>query len=161
MNDVRPPAILLGGEHTAVPVARSLGRGGVAVHAIGGPGDPVRRSRHCAAFTDLGTGKGMQERWLEWLLTDAPCGVLLPCSDDGLEVVARHRAALEERGHRPIEAAHDLLLGVLEKERTHGRAPARGIPVPRTLTVRDESELATAAETIAYPAALKPVEAHK
>jgi D-aspartate ligase len=161
MTDLRPPAILLGGEHTAVPVARSLGRGGVAVHAIGKRGDPVRRSRHCQAFADLGEGEAMQQRWVDWLLSEAPRGVLLPCSDDGLEVVARNRAALVEHGHRPIEADDDLLLGMLDKERTHELAAAQGIPVPRTLTVRDESELATAAETIAYPAALKPVEAHK
>jgi D-aspartate ligase len=161
MKADRPPAILLGGEHTAVPVARSLGRGGVTVHAIGKQGDPVRRSRHCKAFADLGEGEAMQQRWLEWLLTDAPRGVLLPCSDDGLEVVARNRAALEERGHLPIEARDDLLLGMLDKERTHELASANGIPVPRTLPVRDEAELEAAADSIAYPAALKPVEAHK
>ena len=161
MQNGRPPAILLGGEHTAVPVARSLGRGGISVQAIGKAGDPVRRSRHCDVFVDLGEGLSMQDRWVEWLVTEAPRTVLLPCSDDGLEVVARHREALEEYGHRPIEADDDKLLGMLDKERTHQLAAAQDIPIPRTLPVRDEAELEAAAAVVAYPVALKPVEAHK
>jgi len=161
MKNGRPPAILLGGEHTAVPVARSLGRGGVPVQAIGKAGDPVRRSRHCDVLVDLGEGEPMQDRWLEWLVTDAPPAVLLPCCDDGLEVVARHRGALVDAGHSPIEANDDRLLGMLDKERTHELAAAHDIPVPRTLAARDEAELAAAAATLAYPVAVKPIEAHK
>lgn len=154
-----PPAILLGGEATAVSVARSLGRAGVPVWALGKQSDPVRRSRHCARFVDLGGGDA-QARWLEWL-RGAPAGaVVLPCEDDGLELVARHRSVLAERGLVPIEADDDVLLAMLDKERTYELARRGQIPVPRTATVGDEDGLLATAEEVGYPCALKPLHTH-
>jgi D-aspartate ligase len=156
------PAVLLGGDATAVPVARSLGRAGIPVHALGGRDDPVRRSRHVDRYADLGTGDGAQDRWLEWLTADADTGsVVLPCSDEGLELIARNRAALVERGLVPIEADDQKLLDVLDKERTHELAVEHGIRVPPTSTVRNAEELRRAVEEIGFPCALKPLHAHE
>jgi D-aspartate ligase len=156
------PAILLGGDATAVPVARSLGRAGVSVHALGGRADPVRRSRHVDRYVDLGTNDDVQERWLEWLTRDAISGsVVLPCSDEGLELVARNRPALVERGLAPIEADDATLLDMLDKERSHQLALVHGIAVPPTITVRNEDELRAAVEEIGFPCALKPLHAHE
>ena len=154
-------AVLLGGEATAVPVARSLGRAGIPVQALGGQGDPVRRSRHVDEFVDVGTGEAFQERCLEWLMGPAPSSVVLPCSDEGLELVARNRAALTARGHVAVEADDQKLLDVLDKERTHELAVQHGIPVPRTTTVHDADELRRAVEEIGFPCALKPLHAHE
>jgi D-aspartate ligase len=159
-RDDRPPAILLGGEVTALAAARSLGSAGVQVYSLGGRWDPVRRSRFCNEFVDLGTGNHLQERSLEWL-TGAPAGaVVLPCSDDGVELVARHRSSLLEFGLVTVEADDRVLLAMLDKERTHQLAADAGIPVPRTLLVRNRDDLDRAAEEIAYPCALKPVHSH-
>jgi D-aspartate ligase len=155
------PAVLLGGDATAVPVARSLGRAGVPVHALGGHLDPVRRSRHVVEFIEVGAGEGIQERYLEWLMESAPPMVVLPCSDEGLELVARNRDALNGRGHVAIEADDRRLLDVLDKERTHELAMEHDIPVPRTTTVRDAEELRRAVEEIGFPCALKPLHAHE
>jgi D-aspartate ligase len=156
------PAVLLGGDATAVPVARSLGRAGIPVHALGGRDDPVRRSRHVDRYPDLGTGDGVQDRWLEWLTGDADAGsVVLPCSDEGLELIARNRTALVERGLVPIEADDQKLLDVLDKERTHELAVEHGIRVPPTSTVRNAEELRRAVEEIGFPCALKPLHAHE
>jgi predicted ATP-grasp superfamily ATP-dependent carboligase len=156
------PAVLLGGDATAVPVARSLGRAGIRVHALGGSSDPVRRSRYVAEYVDLGAGDGFQERALEWLIARAPAdGVVLPCSDEGLELVAWNRAALEERGLAPIEADDQKLLDVLDKERTHELAVEHGIPVPPTATVSSAEELRQAVDEIGFPCALKPLHAHE
>jgi D-aspartate ligase len=87
--------------------------------------------------------------------------VVLPCSDEGLELVARSRDALHERGHVAIEADDQKLLDVLDKERTHELAVEHGIPVPRTTTVRDADELRQAVEGIGFPCALKPLHAHE
>ena len=162
MNRPKAPAVLLGGDETAVPVARSLGRAGIEVHALGRRSDPVRRSRYCSQFADLGGGEGIQERLLDWLVRSAPEGaVVLPCSDEGLELVARNRAALLERGLVPIEADDAKLLDMLDKERTHALAIEHGIPVPRTMAVRDRDDVTRAAEEIGFPCALKPLQAHK
>jgi D-aspartate ligase len=158
----RRPAILLGGDLTAVPVARSLGRAGISVHALGGNTDPVRRSRHVDRYVDLGTDGDMHERWLEWLTTAAePGAVVLPCADEGLELVARNRAALLEHGLVPIEADDERLLDMLDKERTHALALEHGIPVPPTATVRNADELRAAVEQIGFPCALKPLHAYE
>jgi D-aspartate ligase len=162
LTHAKPSAVLLGGDETAVPVARSLGRAGVPVQALGKRSDPVRGSRYCLEFVDLDAGDGVQQRWLEWLLGSAePGSVVLPCSDDGVELVARNRAALAERGLVLIEADDARMLDVLDKERTHELALEAGVPVPRTIKVRDRAELARAADEIDFPAALKPLQAHK
>ena len=41
--------------------------------------------------------------------------VVLPCGDDGLELVARHRQEMEAVGHRPIEANDAVVLAMLDK----------------------------------------------
>src|SRR5919201_2015949 len=130
----RRPAILLGGDVTAVPVARSLGRAGVSIDALGGRNDPVRRSRHVDRYVDLGNGDDLMARWLDWLTTAAePGSVVLPCADEGLELVARNRAALVEHG----------------------------TPVPPTATIRTAEELRAAVERIGFPCALKPLYAYE
>jgi D-aspartate ligase len=160
MNRISPPAILLGGEATAVSVARSLGRAGVPVWALGRRSDPVRRSRHCIRFVELGGDDDMQARWLEWL-RGAPAGaVVLPCEDDGLELVARHRSVLVACGLVPVEADDAVLLAMLDKERTYALAAEAQIPVPRTATVGDEAGVVAAAEELGYPCALKPLHTH-
>lgn len=147
---------------TAVPVARSLGRAGISVQALGRRNDPVRRSRYVDRYVDLGNDGDLQERWLEWLTSVAePGGVVLPCADEGLELVARNRAALDEHGLVPIEADDAKLLDMLDKERTHAHALERGIPVPLTATVRTVEELHAAVERIGFPCALKPLHAHE
>lgn len=155
------PVVVLGGESIAVSVARSLGPAGVPVHALGVPSDPVRRSRWCHSFTDLGAYVGVQERWLRWLEADGPRGaVILPCNDDALELVARNRPRLVELGYRPIEADDDVVLAMLDKERTYELARAAGIETPRTATVRAEHDIHAALEDLLYPCALKPLQSH-
>ena len=114
-----PPAVLLGGGLIAVPVARSLARAHVFVNALGFALDQVRASRACGRFVDLGTGEGVQERWLDFLDgSNAAGGVILPGNDDGLQLVARHRKILTERGYRPIVANDQATLAMLDKLRT-------------------------------------------
>jgi D-aspartate ligase len=157
-----PPAILLGGNVTAVPVARSLGRARIPVYAVGPPGDPVGRSRYCHGHGAVPAGEDMQDRWLEWLLERAPKpGVVLPCSDDGIELVARHRAKLAEHGLRSIEGDDDVMLAMLDKERTYEIAHRAGVATPLTHTVRTRDDMGAALDPFPYPCGLKPVHAHE
>ena len=152
-------ALLLGGGAIAVPVARSLSRSGVRVTALGHGNDPVRVSRHCDEFVDLGAHAGVQERWREWLATAEP-GIVLPCSDDALELIARHRAEIEGHGHRAIEADDGVLLAMLDKHRTYEMARAAGVPAPATVRVGPDDDVLAAAAGIPFPLGLKPVHAH-
>jgi D-aspartate ligase len=163
LMSVHPPAVVLSGgaRSIAVSIARSLGRAGVRVYALGeAPWDTVAHSRHCSRFADLGSGAGVEQRWLDWLESGPRGAVLLPCHDEGLEFVARNRAALVGLGYVPMEANDEVLLDMLDKERTYALARGIGIPTPRTATVRGAGDAGSVAEDIGFPCAIKPVHSH-
>jgi D-aspartate ligase len=156
----RPPAILLGARGPALSVARTLARAGVPVHVLAGAPGPVARSRHCRRYVAL-RGPDLQFQWLRWLERDGPRGaVLLPCQDDGVELVARHRAELERLGYLPIEGNDDVMLAMLDKEATYERARAIGVAVPRTVPIRTPADVEVAIDRVGFPCAVKPVHSH-
>jgi D-aspartate ligase len=151
------PAVVLNGEATALPLVRRLGREGVEVHALGSEGDAVRHSRF-ARFVDLGSGDGVQERWLEWLASSAPPGaVVLAASDHGVEMIARNRPRLEELGLIPMELNDEAALIMLDKQRTSELAERLGVPCPRTLPLSSADELGG---RLTYPLGLKPLHSY-
>jgi predicted ATP-grasp superfamily ATP-dependent carboligase len=157
-----PPAILLGGEAIAVSACRSLGWAGVRVHALGHARDPVRRSRWCHEFVAVGSKEGVIERYLEWLESGGPRGgaVILPCDDYGVEMIARNRARLEEWGYAPVEGEDEVMLAMLDKERTYELAREAGVATPRTATVRTADEALGAVGGFELPVGLKPLQSH-
>jgi D-aspartate ligase len=155
-------AILLGGDRIGVSVARSLSAHGVSVHALGHRHAPPRYSRYCASFVGLGGGtEESAERWLDWLVHDGPReGVILPCTDEGLELIARHRDRLVELGYHPAEADDETVLTMLNKERTYALARELGVPAPLSFGVRTMLDVERAALEMHYPCLLKPVYSH-
>src|SRR5207253_3206908 len=114
---------------------RSLTRAGVEVYALGNAASPVRHSRACGTFVDA-VGEGdLQAGWLEWLRSGPAGAVLLPCSDEALELIVRNRAALVDSGYLPFEVDDDVALAMLDKARTYALARKLGIAAPRTITV--------------------------
>ena len=152
--------MLLGGDVTAVSVLRSLGRAGVRVHALGSGGDdPARNSRYCTEYVDV-DAEDVQASWMTWL-ADGPAGaVVLPCGDDGLELIARNRSTLEEMGYAPGLGNDDAALAALDKARTYELASAAGIDVPRTLVAGLRQDAEAIEGRIAYPCGVKPTHAH-
>lgn len=156
-----PPAVLLGGTANAVSAARSLSRlAGAAVYALGRATDPVRRSRHCAGFVDVGAGDDVQARCMTWLEQGPRGAVVLPCIDDGVELIGRNRRRLEQLGYHPIEADDEVLLAMLDKARTYTLARQAGLPTPRTATVRRPEEADSLSAEFEFPYALKPLHSH-
>lgn len=160
-REVSPPVIVFGGEAIGLRVQRSLARAGVSVYGVGGPNGLLRYSRHCEGYASLGSKfreDDVYERWLEWLEDGAPRGaVLLPCTDEGLQLVVRHRARLVDLGYLPIEANDDVLAAMLDKERTYELARSIGIQTPATVTLRTGDDLAAVADQLEYPCAIKPL----
>ena len=155
-----PPAVLLGGGVIAVSTARALRSEGIPVVALGdSKADTVRGSRHCARFVDVGSGAGVEERFMEWLTSECAGAVVVPCSDDALSAVARSRSTLESRGHHVPEAKDEIVLAMLDKERAYELARRAGFATPRTRTIRSEGDLSRA-EEIGFPCALKPIHSH-
>ena len=156
----RLPAIVLGGETIALSVARSLSASGVAVTCLGDAAtDSVSRSRHCRTFVDVSDDRGLQRAWLDWLLAHPAEAVLLPCNDDGLELLANHRGRLEDAGFVLPEADDAVVLSVLDKWQTYRLAAEAGIPVPHTVLV-DDPDTVPSLDGVRLPAALKPVNSH-
>jgi predicted ATP-grasp superfamily ATP-dependent carboligase len=152
-----PPAVVLGGGPTALPVVRRLGREGVEVHALGGGRDAVRYSRY-ARFVDLGAGRGIQERWLSWLEASAPKGaVVLAASDNGAELIALNRPRLVALGLVPMELNDEAVLIMLDKQRTSELAARLGVPCPRTVRVGSVDDVEGELD---FPLGLKPVRSH-
>ena len=154
-----PPAVILGGGVTALSVARSLTDADVVVYVLDEPDSPVRVSRLREAFVDVGSDE-MQPRMLDWLRSGPHGAVVLACSDEGLELIARHRAELVELGYRLMEADDEVLLAMLDKERTHALAHEYGIPVPRALPLRNQADVDAVSSELSYPCVLKPVHSH-
>lgn len=61
----------------------------------------------------------------------APGAVVLPCTDEAPEMVARNRSRLLDLGYRPIELDGEVALLALDKHRTYVAAAQLGIPAPR------------------------------
>ena len=154
-----PPAIVLGGSSNAVSVARSLGRTGIRVHALGPATGQVRWSRHVHEFVAM-SGPGVQELTLEWLASGPRHGVILPCDDEGLELVARNRTTLKRLGYVPLECNDEVLLAMLDKERTYALARAAGIETPLTTVVSSNRPLSSLPDGFSFPCALKPLQSH-
>lgn len=156
---IPPPAVILGGSSNAVSVARSLGTAGVRVHALGGASQPVRWCRHVHEFVPI-AGDGVQGRMLDWLAGGPRDGVVLPCDDEALELVARHRAALVDLGYVPAEADDDVLLTMLDKRATAAVARRLGIDTPSVVVVHESDALEPVLVELGFPCAVKPLQSH-
>jgi predicted ATP-grasp superfamily ATP-dependent carboligase len=134
----------------------------VRVAALGvDPWEPVRFSRFCTEYFSPRETGDVVAQWLAWLTGARYRGaVLIPCSDDGLELVSRHAARLRALGyvltHRP-----ELIVPMLDKAATYRLAREAGVPVPRTLVVEQPSDLDPEAAGIGFPCAYKPVVSHR
>jgi D-aspartate ligase len=155
-----PPAVLLGGGLIAVSAARELGSAGIPVYALGdAKEDTVGFSKYCTEFIDVGGEGAGEERFFSWLESGPRGAVIFPCRDDFLEIVARNRPKIEDDGYRMLEYKDDIVLAMLDKQRTYELAREVGVPAPRTIPVWSASDLEAAGE-IGFPCALKPVYSH-
>jgi len=157
----QPPAIVLGGVGAALSITRSLGRRGVPVHVLGDSRSSLAgASRYCHEFVDLGSDVDVVDRWLEWLRGAPKGAVVLPCGDDGLDLVAAHADELRDWGLFPLATAGEASLAMLDKEKTYAIAHEAGVPAPSTWRVSSLADLAAIDGELRYPCALKPLHSH-
>ena len=158
-----PPVVLLGGEANALSVARSLGRLGVVVYALNKPGACVRFSRYCRWIAVVEDENDEEESWARFLLgpeSDYLRGaVLLTCSDAGIQVLARHRAALAAR-FRLDAAEPDAQLCMLDKLDTYRAARAAGVTTPRFWVAESREQVEVLRDALVFPLILKPHLSH-
>ena len=133
------------------------------MYALAPPTAPIRYSRY-SRWIPLRESGDPQQAWMEWLMGDGGAAlagaVLLPCSDDGVELTARNRARLGAR-FRLIEGADEILLAMLDKRCSYALAGRVGVPAPAAFLVRTLAEALAAAERVGYPFVLKPRYSHR
>jgi D-aspartate ligase len=154
------PAVVVGGAVAALSVARSLWLSGVPVDLLADRlKSPARHSRACRRYVPPADADAVADGWMTWLLNESAPAVLLPCSDEGVEFIARRRGELEAAGHRPWEANDEGSLNMLDKARAYEIARAAEVAAPRTVTVTSLAELAGL--DFPFPCGIKPQYGHR
>ena len=89
------------------------------------------------------------------LLEERRADVVIPSHDGTIEMLRGHRDEIE-RLTKVALAAEPALAAAVDKDATLRVAAELGIPIPRSATVHDESEIDAAIAEIGLPAVLKP-----
>lgn len=150
-----PGALIVGGAHVSLAVARSLGRRGIPVWLMANHPLP-RYSRYV-------------ERSFDWPGADHPCGsssiidvvtehrlngwVLIATGDQDMAMIARHHAALSMHLRVPT-ANWQTIRWAYDKHLTYERAAALGIDFPRSFHLQSLDELERL--ECRFPVVLKP-----
>lgn len=143
----------------ALSVARGLRAHGIPVDVIGGAVDSPAMWSNCVR-TYYRTFEDPPDRpWMDLLRHRIGPSVLLPASDSALEFIVRHRNALLELGHQPIESNDDAIMDMLDKSKTYEIARSTGIAAPNTVTISTTDDLRLL-DDFRFPCAIKPVESH-
>ncbi|HYS78090.1 MAG TPA: ATP-grasp domain-containing protein [Candidatus Dormibacteraeota bacterium] len=148
-----------GGNH-ALAVVRSLGRRGVRVVAADSRiCAQAAFSRFCAARAVYPSpGRGI-EAFLEGLcrILDAyRPDLLMPMTERTILAMTAARGEIESRVRVAPLPSPDALRVAFDKQATIGLAASLGIPVPRTVVLRDPSDLGALRSRLSYPAVIKP-----
>lgn len=162
MKVTDPPVVILGGDLSALSVARTLGRRGIPVYALSDARSyaPVRTSRFLAGFGDFSELRTAEAAWSRWLRDAPPGSIILPCSDEGLEFLAGNHEDLSGQGLVPIHADWDAVLAMLDKATTYRIATEIGIATPRHVIATSRGDVERAAHEFTFPCAIKPLHSH-
>jgi len=148
-------ALILGGAHGSLAIARSLGRRGIPVFFLTHDHPIVKFSRYAGRY---GSWSGPNHpASVEELLAFAGKGLsgwlLIPAGDAEVEFVARHREALS-KAFRVATPDWQIVKWACDKRLTYARAAALDIPHPRSFYPKDRADLASI--DLAFPLILKP-----
>lgn len=152
--------VLDGNENQAVACVRSLARAGHQVRV----GASTRWSkagwsRDCSGtFRYLAPEQGT-EAFVECIVEEArrsSGGLVLPMTERTTLPLSAHRDLIFAAGGRMVLPPHDTVLRAFDKEETTRLAHSLGIAVPETTLIVDHSHACALADSIRYPAVLKP-----
>lgn len=162
-ENAMPPVIILGGECNALSVVRDLGRMGVTVYAMGESDSSVVWSRYCR-WIDVEIENGdIEGSWARYLLGPASehlkGAVVLACSDSGIQVLIKNRAALQQR-YLLDESDPKSQLLMLDKLTTYEHGRAAGVPTPRFWKTASREQVLALRESLIFPLMVKPRLSH-
>lgn len=142
---------------TGLQTARILARRGVAVTGIAFDASrPCARTRVCERIVPSDATDGALLRTLDRLArTLGARAVLYPCTDASVLFVAHNREQLLPSYHVPL-APSPTVQALADKASFIRCAEAAGVPLPRTVLLREPADVARAADTLTFPCLLKP-----
>lgn len=153
-----PPAVVIGLDSiTGLQTARILAGHGVSVIGM------VTDRRHWGARTNACTevvesvlsGPGLTATLLAVADRVGRPLVLVPCTDQSVATVSRHRDELGDRFLLPLGPPSVVEL-LMDKVSFARHAQAAGLPVPRTEILASRAEAVAAAAAMVYPCIIKP-----
>jgi D-aspartate ligase len=157
MNLEQVGAVVIGGEHPGLGIARSLGRRGIPICIIDDQHSVSQFSRYVTRVVrvkDLRDEKNTVDNVMEIGQRYGLKGwVLFPTRDETVAAFSRHRERLAEF-FRITTPAWETVRWAWDKKNTYDRAAELGIPVPRTYNVMTEEDLAGLYNRL--PLAIKP-----
>lgn len=150
-------AVVIGGEHPGLGIARSLGRRGIPVVIIDDQHSVSQFSKYATRVVrvkDLRDERKTIDSVMEVGQRYGLKGwVLFPTRDETVAAFSRHRDRLA-KFFRVTTPCWDTVRWAWDKKNTYDRAAELGIPVPRTYNPRTEGELAELYDRL--PLAIKP-----
>ena len=164
-NEVFPEtgcgALVLGGSHGALAVARSLGRHGIPVWFASDDNMLARLSRfvrkgvpwpgpNAAGAADFLLELGRRHNLLGW--------VLIPCADEEARLISQQHAALSQT-FRIRTPPWEIMRWAYDKHRMNEHAAALGLDLPRSLSTTSRDDLLNA--DVRFPVILKPAVKHQ
>lgn len=157
-----PPALVIGGGANALSIVRSLGRAGVTTYAINHGNSEVRYSRFTRWLPmPAGVAKEVWTKFLTGPDSNYLRGsVLLPASDDALEILIEHYDLLAEKFLLDlfVPAAQSTMLNKLA---TYQAARQVGVATPRFWVATSRSQIESLREELVYPLLIKPFVSHR
>jgi predicted ATP-grasp superfamily ATP-dependent carboligase len=152
-------AVLDADQRQSLVCIRSLGRAGLRVGAFDSCRAAAFGSRWCTLSGLLPNGARDADLYVAQVMEivdrHAP-KVLIVASDETVETLRARRAEVER--HTTLALAPNAAVDVaVDKDRTLAVAESLGIPVPRTVPVRDAIDIRAAVREVGFPAVVKPV----
>lgn len=153
-------ALVLGGSHGALAVARSLGRHDIPVWFASDDNRLARLSRfvrkglswpgpNAAGAADFLLELGRRHNLRGW--------VLIPCADEEARLISQNHAALSQM-FRVRTPPWEMMRWAYDKHRMNDRAAELGLDLPRSLSAGSRADLLNA--DLRFPVILKPAVKH-
>ncbi|MBV8827281.1 MAG: ATP-grasp domain-containing protein, partial [Hyphomicrobiales bacterium] len=153
-------ALVLGGSHGALAVARSLGRHDIPVWFASDDNRLARLSRfvrkglswpgpNAAGAADFLLELGRRDNLRGW--------VLIPCADEEARLISQNHAALSQM-FRVRTPPWEMMRWAYDKHRMNERAAALGLDLPRSVSAGNRDDLLNS--DLRFPVILKPAVKH-
>jgi D-aspartate ligase len=152
------PAVVVGAQGNGLGVVRSLASAGLQATVVGDTlRDPAMWSRRCKNhLIERSFGRPLVDGLLELQESIATRPVLILTDELAVNTVSEHRAELGAC-YRIRLPSPEMVDTLGDKELFQGFAEAHALPVPRTIVVKAESDLAQIAQ-LGSPVIIKPAD---